>query len=688
MTTHTLINRELSWLDFNARVLQEAEDKHNPLGERFKFLGIFSNNKDEFFRVRMATLHRLIKHKKTSEADKEALEATIAQVHDAVSRQEDNFTAIYEALIEQANAQHIYMRHERSLTPVQQDFVQHFFIHKLRPFLYPLMLQDDMRFKHFKDNSIYLAVQMRDSSGQKKENMALIEIPTDSFERFVVLPSQPGCRDLIFLDDIIRFNLPLLFATLGFNSFSAYIIKFTREAELDIDNDVMKSFLKIMSESVKKRKKAPHVRFVYDKTMPDTLLEHVLKTFGIGSRDRIKAAGRYHNLKDLMAFPLQGEHLTYPKISPQPHPAFARAANKFEVLRKQDVLFYFPYHSFDDVNNWIWEAAIDPEVRAIKMTFYRVSRHSNLMLALINAARNGKKVTVFMELQARFDEEDNIYWTKRLQAEGVQIIPTIPGFKVHAKLMLIRRKERGQNVYYGNVSTGNFHESTAKVYADFNLLTSNADICSDINKVFQLFTSKFVHPQFSRMLVAPFSIRSFVNKRIDKEIAQAKAGKEAWMVLKINNLVDKKIIEKLYEAADAGVKIKLIARGICVLRQHVVHPNIDAFGVVDRFLEHSRVFIFANGGRSKYYISSADLMPRNLDHRIEVVCPVLDKRHKKTIQDIIDMQLKDNVKARLLQGDNINTYRRTADDEPHRSQQEIYEYFFGEKTKKKKRHSS
>ncbi len=675
--THTLINRELSWLDFNNRVLQEAADKNNPLIERFRFLGIFSNNKDEFFRVRMATLHRLLNHKKTTDKHREEIKETIRLANEEVSRQEETFSEIYNDLLAEAKTENIFLVNETELNAEQQAYVEHYFINVLRPHLHPMML-DNIRFNRFKDNCIYLAVQMIDSTCKHIDKECIIEIPSDTFGRFIRLPSAPGSTTLIFLDDIIRFNLHKIFASLGYDTFEAYIIKFTREAELDIDNDVMKSFLKIMSDSVKKRKKAPHIRFVHDKNMPDQLLEKVFKTFGIRNRDRIKASGRYHKLKDFMAFPVKESRLLYKQLPPQMHPDFANGVNKFDVLKRKDVLFYFPYHSFNDINNWIWEAAIDPQVRSIKMTFYRVSRNSKLMLALINAARNGKKVTVFMELQARFDEEDNIYWSKRLQAEGAQVIPTIPGFKVHAKLMLIRRKEKGENVYYGNVSTGNFHESTAKVYADFNLLTANKTICSDINKVFELFQSKFVFPKFDTLKVAPFGIRTFVNSRIEKEIAAAKAGKEAWIIIKINNLVDKPIIEKLYEAADAGVKLKLLIRGICVLRENFEHPNIEAFGIVDRFLEHSRVFVFANNGCPKYYISSADLMPRNLDHRIEVVCPILSKKYQKTIQGIIDIQMQDNVKARLLQGDKINTYRQTADIEPHRSQEEIYSYLFGE----------
>lgn len=674
---HELINREISWLDFNARVLQEAADTTNPLIERFRFLGIFSNNKDEFFRVRMATLHRLLNHKKASEDDKKLIKNLIKQANGIISQQEEEFGKIYDALILEAQKENIFLLDETQLNKAQEQYIQDYFEETVRPHIFPLML-DSMHFNQFKDNCIYLVIAMSQHKDNKKNNIAIVEIPSDELGRFVHIPSQQINSDtLMFLDDIIKYNLRSLFKPLGYNSFEAYIIKFTREAELDIDNDVMKSFMKVLSDSVKKRKKAPHIRFVYDKKMPEELLEKVFKAFGISNRDRIKASGKYHKLRDFMDFPIQRKELMYKPIEPQSHPAFKQNDNKFEILKQKDVLLYFPYHSFQDINDWIWEASFDPQVRSIKMTFYRVSRKSKLMLALINAARNGKKVTVFMELQARFDEEDNIYWSKRLQAEGAVVIPTIPEFKVHAKLMLIRRKENGENVYYGNMSTGNFHESTAKVYADFNLLTANQTICKDIDNVFTLFQSKFVFPPFTQLIVAPFAIRHFLNEKIEHEIALAKAGKQAYITIKINSLVDKPIIDKIYEAADAGVSIKLLVRGICVLKKSFEHPNIEAFGIVDRFLEHSRVFIFGNDGKAEYYLSSADIMPRNLDRRIEVICPVHDSQNTNIIQKIIDFQMQDNVKTRWLQGKRLNNYRNSDEPIKHRSQEEIYYYLFG-----------
>lgn len=642
------INRELSWLDFNERVLQEASDPNNPILERFKYLGIFSNNRDEFFRVRISTLKRMRNHKKISEIDKKNLTNILLEVQEKVAEQEKAYTNTYHSLIEEAKRNEIYLITENELNKNQQVFVRAYFNLYVRRHIFPLMLGSSLKYNNFKDHSIYLAIELQDSKNKITNSHALIELPTNVLPRFVQLPDIDSKKYLIFLEDVVRFNLDSIFSLQGFDIFHAYVVKLTREAELDIDNDVLKSFIEIMSESVKKRKKAPPVRFIYDQKISQELLEIVLQTFGIKSNDNLRAGGRYHNLKDFMDFPVDQPELKFQPLPPIPHPELPDNKSKFEIIKQKDILIHYPYHSFSSLSSFIWEASIDPKVRAIKMTFYRVSRNSVLMRALINAARNGKKVTVFMELQARFDEEDNMYWAEKLQEEGVKIIPTIPGFKVHAKLILIRRKEDGEDIYYSNISTGNFHEATSKVYSDTSLLTCNSDICMDVNHVFYLFESKFYHPNFKLLKVAPFGIRPFINKRLDIEIENAKNGLEAWVIIKINNLVAEKVIRKIYKAADAGVKIKIIARGICVLKKDFVHENIEAFGVVDRFLEHSRILIFANGGDPKYYISSADLMPRNLDHRIEVICPILSTSNKQEIKDLINIQLRDNVKSREL----------------------------------------
>jgi len=668
------INREISWLDFNARVLQEANDIQNPLLERFNFLGIFSNNRDEFYRVRVATLNRMRNHKKLNENVKAELTRTILSIQEKIAVQEEKYTETYHSLIKEAQQNSIFLINEKQLKQDQKAFVREYFKKEVRKYIFPLMLGDSLKYRNFKDKSVYLSVEMKDSSGSNKDRYALIEMPVDTLSRFIQLPDEDGKKYIIFLEDMVRFNLDSVFSALGYDIFNSYLIKLTRESELDIDNDVLKSFLEIMSESIKKRRKAPPVRFVYDKDTPPQLLKIVFKTLGIKSDDNLRAGGRYHNLKDFMDFPIKDPKLSFDTLVPIKHPELPDHISKFKILKDKDILFHFPYHSFKGITDFVWEAAIDPKVRAIKMTFYRVSRNSHMMNALINAARNGKQVTVFMELQARFDEEDNIFWAEKLQEEGVRIIPTIPGFKVHSKIILVRRKEKGENVLYSNISTGNYHEATARVYSDISLLTSNQDICKDVNNVFHLFETKFNQPSFSQLKVSPFGIRNFINKKIDIEIENAKKGLQSWIIIKVNNLVDKKIVNKIYKAADAGVQIKLIIRGICVLKNEPEHKNIQAFGIVDRFLEHSRVFIFSNAGKPQYYISSADLMSRNLDHRIEVVCPILSEEHHKEIQDIINIQLQDNVKARHLQADRINEYVSQKQATKHQSQLEIYKY--------------
>ncbi|NTV84994.1 MAG: polyphosphate kinase 1, partial [Bacteroidales bacterium] len=456
-----------------------------------------------------------------------------------------------------------------------------------------------------------------------------------------------------------------------------YTIKFTRDAELEIDNDVSKSFLELISVSVKKRKLGEAVRFVYDNTMPDDLLKILTKKLNISKKDTIRGGGRYHNFKDFMEFPRVGhDKLRYPPSPPLPHRDLTNYHSMFQAIRNKDIMLNFPYHSFQHIIDLLREASIDQDVRSIKMTFYRTTRNSAAMNALINAARNGKYVTVFMEIQARFDEEANIYWTRKLQDEGIKVIQTIPGYKVHAKLILIRRRENGGNRLYANVSTGNYNETTAKVFSDFSLLTCDPRICDDVYNIFELLESKFILPTFKTLTVSPFNVREFFIEKLDQEIQRAKEGKEAWAVIKVNSLVDRRAAAKLYEASQAGVRIDLINRGICVIKPGIpgVSDNINGFSIVDKFLEHSRVYVFCNGGDPDYYISSADWMPRNFDHRIEVVCPVFDKAIRQQLWDVLQIQMRDNIKSRYLGPDNLNQYRVTDDLKIHRAQFEIYDY--------------
>jgi len=672
------IDREVSWLYFNERVLQEAMDQNNPLIERLKFLGIFSNNRDEFFRVRVASVRRMMDVEKSKDHypgfNPKSL---LKKILGIVEEQEKKFTQTFYELRQELIRANIIFVDEKSLDEKHGEFIQNFFNNEVRRFLFPIMLSKLKNPDNLRDGYIYLAVVMKDSSEEHPEDYSLIMLPTNHIPRFVQLPSKGNKHYLIMLDDILRYSMGEIFNTFGYDIFEAFTIKFTRDAELDFDDDISKSFMELMSESIKKRKKGVPVRFVYDKEIPELLLQHLLQKLYIDKSDTLRGGGRYHNFKDFMSFPKIGpKELFYQPFTPVKHKLLPRNTSILNVIRQQDVILHYPYQSFQYMVDLLREAAIDPQVRAIKMTFYRAARDSNVINALINAARNGKYVTVFLEIQARFDEEANIYWAEKLSEEGVKIIKTLPGFKVHAKLMLIRRKESGENVYYANISTGNFNESTAKVYTDVSLLTARQEITREVNALFHIFEAPYNPPQFKHLLVAPYYLRKSLIKLLNTEIRNAKKGKEAWVILKVNNLVDPKISRKLYEASKAGVRVDLICRGICVLKPQIkgLSENIHAISIVDKFLEHSRIFIFANGGDNKYYIGSADLMIRNFDHRFEVLCPLYDKKIRKEIRDIINIQLADNVKARSLMVNPVNTYRKSNSKKKVRSQFEIYKY--------------
>jgi len=672
------INREISWLHFNGRVLQEAVDKANPLIERLKFLGIFSNNRDEFFRVRVGTINRMLNVKKLDYKVKFDPKVVLSEINKIVIQQEEDFTNAYWEIVAELKKDGIFIINEKQLSKQQALFVKQYFKDNIWPHLFPIMLNNIHHESSLIDSSLYLLVDLQSENEEIENNQAIIKIPTDNISRFLVLPTEKGKHFIMLLDDAIRHCLSDIFSILGYDTYNAYTIKFTRDAELDIDNDVAKSFMSIMTESIKKRKRGVPVRFVYEETIPPGLLKKLIKKLKISENDNLRSGGRYHNFKDFMSFPHIGpDHLYYPPMPPMPHRDLPYNKSILDAVRKKDIMLHFPYQSFHYIIDLLREASVDPRVKAVKMTFYRTAKHSMAMNALINAARNGKQVTVFMEIQARFDEEANIYWTNRLQEEGVKIIQTIPGFKVHSKLILISRLEDGEEIYYANISTGNFNESTARVYADDSLLTANQSIATDVDKVFRLFETRYHPPEFESLIVSPFQNRNFFMKMLNNEIKNSEEGKESWVIIKLNSLVDRKIVRKLYQASDAGVKIQLIIRGLSVIKPGVpgLSDNIDAFSVVDRFLEHSRVYVFCNENDNKYYISSADWMQRNFDHRIEVTCPINDKKIQKELWTILQIQLKDNCKSRLLDVDDINRYKKTTSKKKIRSQFETYEFF-------------
>jgi len=671
-------NREISWLHFNERVLQEAMDDATPLLEQVKFLGIYSNNRDEFFRVRVATLKRMIKLQAKEPIPNPKYKLILDEVLQIVAVQEKLFIKAYNKINKDLAKNHIHLINESQLTEEQGEFVMAYYRENVRPNLFPLMLSNVRSSTSLKDASIYLTVRLRKSDEPDIEEYALIRVPAIIVGRFLILPPEGNKTYIILMDDVIRYCLGDIFHAFGYDLFDSYTIKFTRDSELDIDNDVSKSLLELISVGVKKRKLGEAVRFVYDNKMPDDLLKKITKKLNIAKKDTIRDGGRYHNFKDFMDFPRVGsDKLRYPPAPPIPHNDLSNSKSLFSAIGKKDIMLNFPYQSFQYIIDFLREASIDPNVRSIKMTFYRTTKNSAAMNALINAARNGKFVTVFMEIQARFDEEANIYWTRRLQDEGVKVIQTIPGYKVHAKLILIRRRENGDNKLYANVSTGNYNESTATVFSDFSLLTSDQRICDDVYNIFELLESKFILPTFQTLIVSPFRVREFFIDKLENEMQNAREGKEAWAILKVNSTVDRKISSKLYDANQAGVPIHLINRGICVIKPGIpgVSDNINAFSIVDKYLEHSRVYIFCNGGDPLYYISSADWMPRNFDHRIEVVCPVFDEDIKKQLLDIVHIQMRDNVKSRYLSPDKLNKYRNNKEPVKHRAQFEIYEYY-------------
>lgn len=680
-TKKKFINRELSWLEFNGRVLQEAEDPSTPLIERLRFLGIFSSNLDEFYRVRVATLNRFIELNK---GDSEALNFNPRKVLKEISRidkeQQLTFGRVFRGLVRKLARENVRLINEKQLTPDRAAFILKHFTENVRSQLYPIMLPN-LKASVLSDNSIYLGISLEKSTQpEEKPQYAVIRIPTPPLSRFLLLPAEEDTLYIMMLDDVIRYCLGEIFNIFGYDIFHSYTFKFTRDAELDIDNDVSKSFLEIMSESLKQRKSGAAVRFVYDKSMPAALLTMLRQKLNISESDTFIKSGRYHNFKDFISFPeINRPGFRLPHLTPLNHPLLPAHESIINSLTRQDVMLHYPYQSFQTIIGLLHEASIDPAVRAIKMTLYRVANDSKIVNALINAARNGKTVTVFMELQARFDEEANIHWAGKLQDEGVHIIQGIPGFKVHCKLLLIRRKEQGKNVYYANIGTGNYNEETARIYADDSLLTSHKGIVGEVNKVFHLIESKYNPPQFKHLIVAPFQMRNHLYRLINREVKLAKKGKEALIILKLNNLVDDKMVKKLYQASNAGVKIQIICRGTCTLVPGITgqSENISVISIVDRFLEHSRVFFFNNDGKPDYFISSADMMVRNLDNRIEVACPIYDPAIQQELKTMLDIQLSDNTKARWVNHEITNAYKDKGTLPAVRSQEEIYKYLSG-----------
>ncbi|HMX59666.1 MAG TPA: polyphosphate kinase 1, partial [Chitinophagales bacterium] len=655
-----IINRELSWLSFNERVLQEAESTDVPVLERLKFLGIYSNNLDEFFRVRIATIKRMMDFDKRA---KQELGFSPSKIMDAIQEKlkvlQKKYAKAYENIIKALEKENIFILNETQLDKQQGIFVKNYFQEKVRLEIFPIMLDKAKEFPILLDASIYLAVRFSKNK-TKETHYALIEVPTSSLSRFVVLPAKKEKQYILFLDDVIRYNLKSIFQIYDFDKIEAYTIKFTRDAELDVDNDVSLTFMESMEMSLKKRKHADALRFVYDAQMPKDFQNYLIKKMELDSNVQLYAGARYHNFKDFIKFPSLGKsHLLNAAQQHIPHHDLEKTRSILDKMKLKDILLYFPYHSFDYFLDLLREAAIDPNVSHIRITLYRVASQSHVIKSLITALHNGKDVTVFIEIRARFDEEANLDWANKLREAGARIIPGISGLKVHSKLCLITRREKGNKVYYACIGTGNLHEKTARIYTDAMVLTCNQTITKEARQIFSFFDKNYSVPKFNQLLVAPFNLRSKLTTLINKEIKNAKAGKKAEIFLKLNNLVDEDVIERLYNASKAGVKIRLIVRGINSLVPQFsgFSENIEAISIVDKFLEHTRIFVFHNDGKPEVFIGSADLMTRNLDFRIEVVLPIIDEKIKKQLLKIMELQWKDNVKSRWFDEGQKNIFK-------------------------------
>jgi polyphosphate kinase len=671
-----LFNRELSWLSFNARVLQEAVDKRVPLVERMRFLGIYSSNMDEFFRVRVANLRRLILigDKKVSgfEGTPKELYAAIRTV---VVKQQKEFESAYKNILQELSNEGIKQLDETQLNDEQLAELYEFYNIKLKHEIVPIILDPKTPFPRLRDYAIYLAIKMI-SDETKKVQYALVKIPLE-FPRFYRFQNS-NTNYFILLDDIIRVHLNSIFSIFRFDTIEAFTFKFTRDAELNLDDDIAVSFIEKIEKSVKNRKKGEPVRFVYDQRMPKDLLNYLTKSLNLKGNTNLIPGGKYHNFKDFMSFPnFERSDFIYESRPPHAHPDLEDKRSLLKVILEKDVMLHFPYQRFDYVVDMIREAAIDPKVVSIKINVYRVAYQSQVMNALMNAVSNGKDVTVVMELQARFDEANNLYWSNRLKENGAKVLYGIPELKIHSKLIQIIRHSKGKEQFITYVGTGNFNEKTAKIYGDLGLFTSNPSISREVKKVFHLIENHFNRGLFRNLMVSPFNSRRKIINMIEGEINLAKKKKKGLIRLKLNNLTDKIMIEKLYEASNAGVKIELIIRGVSCIVPGIKKQseNIKVISIVDRYLEHARFMIFGNGGKPLYFLTSADWMERNLDKRIEVGCPILCPNLQKELDLIFDYQWRGNNKARIIDQKQKNAYRSKEGMESFHYQEEMYNYY-------------
>jgi polyphosphate kinase len=670
-----IINRDISWLSFNERVLQEASDERIPLIERMRFLGIYSNNLDEFYRVRVANIKRVMSFDKNITLNnKGTAQKLYAEIRDIVMKQQKTFEKTYQQIIKELDDNNILLINDKSLNKHQVKQLDAYYNLILKHAIVPIILDKKTSFPVIKDSSIYLAIKI--VGKDKKIKYALIQIPTD-FSRFYRLDADEK-EYFILLDDIIRFYLKNIFKIFEFEEINAYTFKFSRDAELNLDDDYSETLIEKIEKSLKQRVKGKPVRFVYDQNMPEDLLNHLLKSLDLSKNENAIPGGKYHNFKDFISFPSFG-HSEFKFIEQIPciHPELEHVKSLIETIADKDILLHFPYQRFDYIVDTLREAAIDPTVKSIKINVYRVAKQSQIMNALIAAINNGKKVTVFLELQARFDEENNLNWANKLKEHGAKVLFGMQHFKVHSKLMQIARQINGKEQLISYIGTGNFNERTSLIYGDLGLLTANPTLGNEVKKVFRLLENNMDRGIYRELLVSPMNTRRKLIALIDKEIKFAEKKQKATIKIKLNNLTDPKIIEKLYRASQAGVKIDMIIRGVCCLIPGVkdLSENIRVISIVGRYLEHARFFIFENDKNPSYFISSADWMERNFDKRIEVGCPIYDKSIQKELEFIFEQQWNDTVNARHVCKDQKNTFIHSKSDKPFNSQLALFNYY-------------
>ena len=679
MKKYTFKNRELSWLDFNERVLQEAADITVPLIERLRFIGIFSNNLDEFYKVRYATVKRLAlsKEKVKKFYKGENAKDLLNLITERAIELQNRSNLILDFILKDLEKENIFIVDEQAIPKDSISYIESFFLDKIQPKLKIVLLNEKDDFPQLSESSCFLIIKVE--SKNKNLNYAIIQFP-DEFERFIVIKNQ-DVKYVIMIDDIIRYHLFEIFKIFNPSNISANMIKFSRDAELDFDDDISKSYLEKISQSVKDRLKGDPLRFVYDKEIDPNTLKFLLEKMNINSEiDSVIPGGKYHNKKDYMNFPILNNDLAYDKIEQLVIKDFYKHKTVFESIDERDFLVHTPFHKFNHILTFLSEASIDPDVKRICITIYRLSKLSSVANTLINAAKNGKEVVVQIELQARFDETNNIDYAKLMQDQGVKLIFGIPTLKVHAKVCVVEKLINNKILKYGFISTGNFNESTAKIYTDFTIFTSNQSLLDEISNVFEFFSFNYKKFEYEKLIISPYNTKKFFKSLIKNEIKNAKRGKDAFIKIKLNNITNYEMVEELYKAAEEGVKIYLIVRGICCLipNQKNTHNNIELISIVDKFLEHTRMFIFCNNGKNKTYISSADWMTRNLDNRVEVTIPIEDEKISNQLNDIFSIYWNDNQKSRYVNSENNNEYRKN-ELGIIRSQSQVYNYHHNEK---------